>query len=95
MYHVCMRVTWNPAKAKTNLAKHGIRFSDAELALFDLRALTMEDPTAEGEQRHVSIGADAVGRVLVLAYTYRGEEIRLISARRATRKERRAYEERV
>jgi hypothetical protein len=56
-------------------------------------ALTVEDESVEGEQRFVSIGADALSRILVLVYAYRGEEIRLISARRATRGERKAYEE--
>jgi uncharacterized DUF497 family protein len=91
-----MKVIWDPHKAKINLSKHRIHFSDAEAVLFDPFALTMEDCHAEGEQRHVSIGIDAVGRILVLVYTYRGdEEIRLISARAATKKERLVYEERI
>jgi len=56
-------------------------------------ALTIEDETTESEQRFVSVGADALNRVVVVVYTYRGEDIRLISARRATRRERKAYEE--
>ncbi len=88
-----MAVTWDPDKAAANLEKHGIRFADAELVLFDPLAITLEDLTAVGEQRHVSLGADALGRLVVLVYTYRGEDARLISARRATRKERRQYEE--
>lgn len=87
-----MRVVWDPRKARTNLRKHGVRFSDAEGALFDPDALTAEDPTAEGEQRFVTIGMDHLARVLVVVYTYRGEDLRLISARRATRKERQQYE---
>lgn len=87
------RVTWDPEKAKLNLRKHGIHFSDAEGVLFDPYALTEEDKAAEGEQRYVTIGLDPLGRVLVVVYTYRGDDIRLISARRATRKERRSYEE--
>jgi hypothetical protein len=88
-----MKVVWDPAKAGTNLEKHGIRFSDAELVLFDPQAITVEDLTAPGEQRHVSLGLDALGRILVVVYTHRGEDVRLISARRATRRERRQYEE--
>ena len=87
-----MRIIWDPAKVEANLRKHGIRFSDAEGVLFDPNALTEEDENVEGEQRFVSIGLDPLGRVLVVVYTFRGEDIRLISARRATRRERRAYE---
>lgn len=70
-----------------------VRFSDAELVLYDPRAVTIEDSAAQGEQRHISIGLDAVGRILVVVYTYRGEDARLISARLATRRERKYYEE--
>ena len=87
-----MRVVWDPRKASANLRKHDIHFADAEGALFDPDAITREDPTAEGEQRFVSLGLDHLARVLVLVYSYRGESIRLISARRATRKERSQYE---
>lgn len=87
-----MRVIWDPRKARANFQKHGVRFSDAEGVLFDPNALTAEDPIAEGEQRFVSIGMDPLGRILVVVYTHRGEDLRLISARRATRKERQQYE---
>ncbi len=93
MYIVCMEAVWDPAKAAANLGKHGIRLADAELVLFDPAAITVEDLTAVDERRHVSLGTDALGRILVVVYTYRDEEVRLISARRATRKERRQYEE--
>ena len=87
-----MEIVWDPVKAKANFEKHGIRFGDAEMVLSDSLAVTLEDPRAEDEQRHISIGSDALARILVVIYTYRGEEIRLISARRASRKERQAYE---
>jgi uncharacterized DUF497 family protein len=87
-----MKITFDPDKAAANYRKHGIRFSDAEPVLFDPLALTREDKEAGGEQRFVSIGVDAVGRILVVVFTYRGEEIRLISARPATAKERECYE---
>jgi len=87
-----MRVVWDPAKAKANLRKHGIRFADAEGALCDPHAITREDSTVSGEQRFVSLGLDPLARVLVLVYAYRGEDVRLISARRATPQERRQYE---
>jgi uncharacterized DUF497 family protein len=93
MHNYLMKITWDPAKAESNFRKHKIRFSDAEAVLFDPMALTIEDETAEVEQRFVSVGADALNRVVVVVYTYRGEDIRLICARRATRRERRAYEE--
>jgi hypothetical protein len=87
-----MKITFDPNKAATNYRKHGIRFSDAEPVLFDPLALTCEDKDADGEQRFVSIGVDAVGRVLVVVFTCRDEDIRLISARPATVKERECYE---
>ena len=88
-----MKITWDPAKAESNFRKHKIRFADAEAVLFDPMALTIEDETTESEERFVSVGADALNRVMVVVYTYRGKDIRLISARRATRRERKAYEE--
>lgn len=87
-----MDVRWDPVKAAANHSKHGVRFPDAELVLYDPLALTMEDPHAEDENRFVSLGRDATGRVAVVVYTYRDNHIRLISARRATRQEQRAYE---
>ncbi|MBM3288283.1 MAG: BrnT family toxin [Candidatus Eisenbacteria bacterium] len=88
-----MRASWDPRKARANLAKHGVRFSDAEAVLFDPVAITREDRMARGEQRFVTIGRDGVGRLLVVVYSYREDEVRLISARTATRNERRKYEE--
>ena len=87
-----MRISFDPNKATANYRKHGIRFSDAETVLFDPMALTREDCAAEGEQRLVSVGEDGMGRLLVVVFTCRGEEIRLISARKATAKERECYE---
>ena len=87
-----MKIFFDPKKAESNHRKHGIRFSDAEHVLFDSMALTREDDNAEEEQRFVSIGADSIGRILVVVYTYHGEDVRLISARLATSKEREYYE---
>ena len=84
---------WDPDKARENLKKHGVRFSDAEMVLFDPSALTREDIASEGEQRFVTVGMDALGRILIVVYTYRDEDIRLISARSATKRERMQYEE--
>jgi uncharacterized DUF497 family protein len=88
-----MKVTWDPNKARTNFVKHGIRFSDAELVLFDPGALTREDEDSEGEQRFVTVGLDTLGRVLTVVYSYQGDAIRMISARKATGSEKKAYEE--
>jgi uncharacterized DUF497 family protein len=80
-------------KAKANWGKHGVRFSDAETVLFDPAAVTREDLSARGEQRFVTVGTDAEGRVPIVVYFYREDDVRLISARSATRKERLEYEE--
>ena len=87
-----MDVTWDPKKADTNFRKHKIRFSDAEAVLYDPIALTIEDQDVKQEKRFVSVGSDTLGRILVVVYTYRGDKIRIISARRATSKEREYYE---
>jgi len=85
---------WDPAKARANFTKHGVRFADAVTALEDDSALTMRDLSTEGEERWVTMGLDTSGRLLVVVYTWRGERIRLISARQATPHERQQYEER-
>ena len=87
-----MNIDWDPNKARANSASHGVLFSDAEAVLYDPNGITRENDRAEGEQRFVTVGLDALGRALVVVYTYRGGTIRIISARRATRNEVRAYE---
>ena len=62
---------FDPVKALTNLKKHRVSFADAEQALRDPLAVTIEDPDSEGEQRVVTLGMDALGRVLVVVYTRR------------------------
>jgi len=84
---------WDPAKARQNLRKHGVDFADAVTVLEDEAALTIRDPFSEQEQRWITLGVDALGRLLVVVYTWRGDRIRLISARPATPRERRQYEE--
>ncbi|MDD9980497.1 MAG: BrnT family toxin [Gammaproteobacteria bacterium] len=87
-----MDITWDSRKADVNLAKHGVTFADVEVVLNDPLALTAEDPDAEDERRFLTIGADSFGRIVAVVYTYRDEaQIRLISARRATRNERSNY----
>lgn len=85
---------WDARKAAANVAKHGIDFADAVTVLEDELAVTIPDePSHEkGEERFVTLGADAEGRILVVVFTWRGERIRLISARRADPRERRDYE---
>ena len=87
-----MDFQFDPAKAAGNLRKHGGSFADAEAVFMDPLALHRIDPDAEGEERFVAIGAGSAGHLLVVVYTLRGEAIRLISARRATPVEIRAYE---
>jgi uncharacterized protein len=82
---------WDPAKAHANATKHGVQFSDAVSVLEDERALTRRDILSEYEERWVTIGRDVLGRVLVVVYTWRVNDVRLISARLATRAERRQY----
>ena len=84
-------VQWDAAKAAENLKKHGIDFADAATALEDELALTVPDDHPH-EQRFASVAMDALGRVLVVVYTWREDQARLISARKATRSERRQYE---
>ena len=88
-----MRVVWDVKKGAVNIRNHGIEFSHAATVLDDPMAVTIED-TRHGEQRFITVGADIIGRILVVVYAYTDEEeIRLISARRATPKERRVYEQ--
>ena len=89
-----MEVEWDPAKAKENKRVHGIDFAVA-VGVFDNPYLEMEDTDAKGEQRFMALGLDSLGRLVVVAYTYRGNKIRLISARKATRKEEKEYAQRI
>jgi hypothetical protein len=86
-----MKYEWDPAKAGANRRKHGVRFTDAVPVFSDPAALTLVD-LHTGEERFVTVGIDALARVLVVVWTWRGDAtIRLISARRATRREREQY----
>ena len=87
-----MAVEWDPAKAGANLRKHGLRFADAVTALEDANAISVRDQR-EDEERWITIGMDSLARILVVIYTWRDEQIRLISARLSTRRESRQYEE--
>jgi len=89
-YHEAV-AQWDAEKAAANLRKHGVDFADAETALRDEMAMTVPDDDPEGE-RFVTLGMDAVGRLLVVVYEWRDDHVRLISARKASRAERRQYE---
>ena len=82
-----MTIEYDPAKARVNLRKHGVSFAHAEQVLRDPRGIMIEDPDASGEQRFLTIGMDALGRVLVVVHTPRDERTRIVSARKATRGE--------
>jgi uncharacterized protein len=88
-----MDYEWDPTKAEANAGKHGVDFADAVIALSDEFAITISDPDSEDEDRFVSLGMDPSGRVLVTVFTHRGERIRIISSRKASKGERRQYEE--
>ena len=91
MHNGLVDIDFDPAKARTNLQKHKVSFAHAEQALRDPYAFTIEDPDAEGEQRFVTLGLDALGRLLVVVHTPRGDRIRLISARKASKGESEQY----
>ena len=87
-----MRVVWDINKAEANIRKHKVEFSHASTVLDDPMGVTIEDKRYT-ERRFITLGADILGRILVVVYAYKGkEEIRLISARKATIRERRIYE---
>ena len=88
-----MEVEWDPGKAASNYAKHQVTFADAVGVLEDDLALTIRDPGIADEERWITLGLDGIRRLLVVVYTWRGERIRLISARCATRREKSQYEE--
>ena len=86
-----MSFEWDKHKAETNRRKHGVDFADAVSVFEDAFALTLEESRAT-EERFITLGMDSYGRILVVVYTWRGDNIRVISARRATRSEHRQYE---
>ena len=82
---------WDKAKAKFNESRHGIAFADTFAVFEDPNALTL-DQVVRGEDRYVTIGMDGFGRILVVVYTWRDENIRIISARKAVPSEVKQYE---
>jgi uncharacterized DUF497 family protein len=83
---------WDNAKNRANLAKHGVDFADAVAVFEDDLALTRPDTESRGEARFVTLGIDGFGRFLVVVFTEREAHIRIISARLATKQERKSYE---
>jgi hypothetical protein len=89
-----MRFTWDPWEAATNFDKHGVTFEEAATVFGDPLAVTGADPDHSiDEARWITFGCSERGRLLVVAHSDRQEGIRIISARRATRAERKLYEE--
>ena len=92
MYYRFVSLEFDPRKAAANLRKHGVSFAEAEPVLYDSRALTQADSDADNEPRYLTVGTDALGRILMVCWTERGSTVRLISARLATARERKCYE---
>ncbi len=86
-----MEYEWDDRKARSNLEKHGIDLADAVSVLEDELGLTIQDDEA-AERRFITIGEDSLRRILVVVFTERASRIRIISARKATRLERKQYE---
>jgi len=87
-----MEFTWDINKSKKNIEKHGISFSEVEPVFFDPYAIEVKDEITDGEQRFAAIGMDALFRIIVVVYAYRDDSIRIISARKAEKSERKDYE---
>ena len=91
-YNSGVEYEWDAAKAVANLRKHGVDFADAASVLSDPLAATRDDEHPF-EARRLTLGVDALGRLLVVSYVRRGNNVRIISARKATPHERRQYED--
>jgi hypothetical protein len=85
-------VEWDRDKAASNFRKHGVRFSDVETVFFDDHAVSIPDSLSVGEARFLLVGMDTLGRIVTVSYTFRRDAVRVISARRATKRERKTYE---
>ena len=89
-----MEFEWDDAKAARNLAKHGVSFDESSTAFGDPLAATFFDPHhSDEEDRYLTIGRSARGRIVILSHGERGNRTRIISARAATSAERRRYED--
>lgn len=98
MNHPELAVTWDATKAQSNIAKHGVTFAQAATVLLDPLAITVFDEAhSQHEERWFTLGASNEGKLLAVAHTYQSTgsasaEVRIISAREATRRERGQYE---
>ena len=92
MYNKGVSFEWDPDKAEANFSKHGVRFSEAEAVFSDNAAITIKGDDDANEERFVTVGMGVKGRILAVVYCYRGNRIRIISARTAGRPEREQYE---
>ncbi len=89
-----MKFEWDPKKARSNLRKHEVSFEEAATALRDTMSATGPDPDHSiTEDRYVTFGVSERGRLLVVAHTDKGDTVRIISARVASKGERKIYEE--
>ncbi len=85
---------WDPRKATANAAKHAVSFEEASTVFGDSKSLTIPDPTHSAvEKRFIILGRSHTGRMLIVIHTERDDHIRIISARPASRKERKTYEQ--
>jgi uncharacterized protein len=89
-----IKFEWDTAKAASNVRKHGVSFDEAGSVFLDQLAVSGPDPDhSVGESRYITFGMSSLGRLLAVSHTYRPGAIRIISARRVTRAERKIYEE--
>jgi hypothetical protein len=89
-----LKFEWDEKKAKTNATKHGMGFEEAATVFADPLSLTIPDPAhSQAEDRFILLGKSHAGKLLVVCHTERGDNLRILSARRASRRERKNYEE--
>ena len=89
-----MEFEWDQTKAESNQRKHGVSFTEAMTVFADPLSLTAYDPDhSQDEDRFITMGMSVDGRLLIVSHTDRGEKVRMISAREATRSERKDYED--
>jgi uncharacterized protein len=88
-----MKLEWDPKKAAENKRKHRVSFHEASTVFGDPLAITFSDPNhSEGEYRFLTFGVSRFNQLLIVSHTQREDRVRIISARKATRREQRIYE---
>jgi uncharacterized DUF497 family protein len=91
---MAMEFEWDDAKDESNERKHGVAFAEAMTIFADPLSLTGYDPAhSDDEDRYITMGTSAAGRLLIVSHTDRSDNVRIISAREASRRERRDYED--